>query len=88
MKMTPEDLKREREDAVSNMSKKRKSQDLPRYKEGYEIEIQRLDQKSFKKNLYEVMEEINYGATIEKVKGAWQQPKWYGEEEQDQNVPM
>jgi hypothetical protein len=43
MKLTKEDLARERSDAVSNMSKKRKSKDPPRLKEGYEIEIQRLD---------------------------------------------
>jgi hypothetical protein len=34
------------------------------------------------------MEEINYGATIDKVKGAWHLPKWYGEDEDDKNVPM
>jgi len=43
MKMTKEDLKREREDAVSSMSKKRKSQDLPKFREGYEIDLQRLE---------------------------------------------
>ena len=86
--MTAEDLKREREEAVSNMSKKRKSQDLPTYREGYQTEIKRLEHKSFKSNLYEIMEEIMYGATIEKLTGKYHQPKWYNEDEVDKNVPM
>lgn len=88
MKMTKEDLKREREEALSNMSKKRKSQDLPTYREGYEVEIKRLVQQSFKQKLYEAMEEINYGVTIEKVTGHYHPPKWYNEDEEDKNVPM
>ena len=87
MKPNAEDLKREREEALSNYSKKKKS-DPPSYREGYETEIRRLEHKSFKKDLYEIMEEIMYGATIEKLTGKYHQPKWYNEDEVDKNVPI